>query len=554
MAYLIKKSVKGKFYYYLAESKRIDGKPKVIWQKYLGTADALKHIVEQQPLLEPQHLDCKSFGLEAALLHIAESINLVSVINDLVETPQTHPISLGDYILLIILNRCCQPCSKNRLKRWYNRSFLSHKFPFPPDRLTSQEFWTQMGYLHAPDLDAIQETLCTELAKTFDLSPECLFYDATNYFTFIEDHKNNTLPQRGHNKAKRFDLRQINVALLVTKDFNIPLFHSTDSGHINDVTRFKTEIHTLMARLQTFCETCKSITLVFDKGNNSQPAFQAFQDSDYHFVGSLRPSSFKKFFQIPLKQFQPLKPDSVSKPFRVYRFKHPVYGTERTLVLTFHTRRYKKQILTLRKTIRKRLERLEEFKSKLNTGKWIHKQTVIKKVKQLLGNKQMRKLISFSVKQKRRRLYLEYSVNKETFAQEKKVLGKSLLFTDQHAWSNQEILDAYYGKNGVEEAFKTIKSPHTIAIMPMWHWTDQKIKVHVFCCILALLVLSLLRKYLHNRAIDLPLSQIIEQLKDLKQITLFYPNGQIRHQLSQMNPVQRSIYDALNLERYFSVR
>ena len=42
-------------------------------------------------------------------------------------------------------------------------------------------------------------------------------YDITNFYTFIQEHEGNELPKWGNNKAKRFDLNQINLALLVTK-------------------------------------------------------------------------------------------------------------------------------------------------------------------------------------------------------------------------------------------------------------------------------------------------------------------------------------------------
>ena len=39
MASLIKKTIRGKTYYYARECRRVAGKPKIVWQKYLGRAD-----------------------------------------------------------------------------------------------------------------------------------------------------------------------------------------------------------------------------------------------------------------------------------------------------------------------------------------------------------------------------------------------------------------------------------------------------------------------------------------------------------------------------------
>jgi transposase len=55
------------------------------------------------------------------------------------------------------------------------------------------------------------------------------------------------LPARGHNKQKRTDLRQVNLGMLVSTDFHIPLFHKVYTGNVNDVTEFKTITEELRA-------------------------------------------------------------------------------------------------------------------------------------------------------------------------------------------------------------------------------------------------------------------------------------------------------------------
>lgn len=39
MASLTKKRIKGRAYYYLRECQRVNGKPKIVWQQYLGSAE-----------------------------------------------------------------------------------------------------------------------------------------------------------------------------------------------------------------------------------------------------------------------------------------------------------------------------------------------------------------------------------------------------------------------------------------------------------------------------------------------------------------------------------
>jgi transposase len=64
-------------------------------------------------------------------------------------------------------------------------------------------------------------------------------------------------------------------------------------------------------------------------------------------------------------------------------------------------------------------------------------------------------------------------------------LGKTILFTDNHTWTNEEIILAYRGQAGIENCFVTMKNPHFISWSPMFHWTDHNVRVHAFYCVIA---------------------------------------------------------------------
>ena len=74
MVSLIKKKKKGRVYYYLAESQRVNGKPRIVWQKYLGTPERLKAILQQgEEGITPQEIQCFEFGAVVALLRSQRS-------------------------------------------------------------------------------------------------------------------------------------------------------------------------------------------------------------------------------------------------------------------------------------------------------------------------------------------------------------------------------------------------------------------------------------------------------------------------------------------------
>jgi len=69
VASLIKKIIRGRPYYYLRECQRINGKPTIVWQKYLGSAEQLVHQLANP---EPQKAVVREFGASAACLDLAE--------------------------------------------------------------------------------------------------------------------------------------------------------------------------------------------------------------------------------------------------------------------------------------------------------------------------------------------------------------------------------------------------------------------------------------------------------------------------------------------------
>ena len=123
MASLIKKKKGKRFYYYMVESKRVNGKPRIVNQTYLGSVERVVRILSEYPKrVEPKEVEHLNFGLLAALLSVAKRINLVDIINRHT-SKRRQGISIGDYVLLIVLNRCIDPKSKRSLCTWYKKSF-----------------------------------------------------------------------------------------------------------------------------------------------------------------------------------------------------------------------------------------------------------------------------------------------------------------------------------------------------------------------------------------------------------------------------------------------
>src|ERR1039457_4948868 len=81
----------------------------------------------------------------------------------------------------------------------------------------------------------------------------------------------------------------------------------------------------------------------------------------------------------------------------------------------------------------------------------------------------------------------------------------------------------------------------------MYHWTDSKIRVHAFTCVLALTLSSLLQRTLHQKGRDLSLPRMFELLGGIRETLVIYPKTQGQHHpsvaraLSTLSPEQKQL-------------
>jgi hypothetical protein len=88
----------------------------------------------------------------------------------------------------------------------------------------------------------------------------------------------------------------------------------------------------------------------------------------------------------------------------------------------------------------------------------------------------------------------------------------------------------------------------------MHHWTDQKIKVHAFYCVLALQIAHLMRRHAHQAGLRLSVRELIAPLAGIEETVLLYPSTggrpKARRMLTETDPTQQRLYALFDLDRY----
>jgi len=566
MASLTKKKVRGHTYWYARECAWVDGRPKIVWQKYLGKADAIVEAMAGKPKVpEPKKTVLAKFGAVAACFGMSQRLRLCEIV-DRHAPKRDQGLSVGTYMELAAINRAVAPTSKHAFAEWFETTALRRLIPAEKRMLTSQRFWDHMGFLDEERIRAIETDLTAHLVKEFKLDLRRLVYDATNFYTYINTRTKSELAQRGKNKQKRNDLRQVSLALMVTEEFHIPLFHALYGGNINDPTSFGSVVDELIERHRAIADQCERVTLVFDKGNNSEENIQRIDASEFHFVGSLVPSHHSDLLKVPRSKYVSLK-GSRFEDVSAYRTTKTVFGQKRTTVVTFNENLFDAQVRGLGWQLQKKRRELRGLKvrlakrasGKVTRGRKPTLVSVQQQVDRILSWQYHSDLFDVDVRERRGHVTLSFKTNTTAVAQlHRRQFGKTILFTDNNRWGNERIVAAYRGQYRVEDAFKQMKHPAFVSWKPRFHWTDDKIRVHAFYCVLALTITSLLQRELFRKGLEISIPNMMENLTSIIEVAISYPKNQVAGDpvcltLGEMTRLQKTLYQLLGLKKYRAV-
>jgi transposase len=266
---------------------------------------------------------------------------------------------------------------------------------------------------------------------------------------------------------------------------------------------------------------------------------------------------------IPSSKFKVLD-DPRLKGVTAYRIRAEVYGREWTLVVTRSEELLQGQMRGIQQHLAKKVKALAELQVRVRRqqegrrrgGRPYTREALQKQADKLAQGQYLREVLRVQVEATNGKLRLTYRTDRGALARlKRRELGKRILFTDNHEWSTEDIVLGYRNQHHVEAAFRQMKDPHFVSWSPMFHWTDSRIRVHAFYCVLALTLAALLQRRAAQAGIRLTADDIIDQLAGIEEIHNLYPPtgggaGRPRAEVtsSRRNRVQDRLWRALNLE------
>jgi len=561
MASLQQKTVNGYKYWYIVEGRRINGKPTPVVLQYLGTADNLLKRLNQRN--KSMQLKSYSHGDIAALLSIAHKLDVPSIINKHIhssrdyfsEKPIRNNLTAGATFLLGAIGRTCMLTSKRGWYNWAKTTSLEYLLRVNLSKINSQHFWDLMDALPEKSIPKVEEDLLKKVMNVFDIKSDTLFFDTTNFYTYIATSNTHcTIAQRGKNKQKRSDLRQVGMALVVTREDLIPLFHHSYRGNMNDTVVFKTVIRSIKQRIINLGLDINNHTFVFDRGNNSIANLEIVKKLELFYVGALTPYHHMELTVTALKNLKAIKVDR--DEITSYRTKTKIWDEERTIIAFISEKLKSGQIRGIYQMIEKKMGKLHELQEKLSNpkSKKRSRKQITEQINNILKTERANRLICWDLQwESKGRYRLIYAMNQKEIDKLEENFGVRILMTNRHDWSTKDIVKAFYGQSNVEKAFKELKNPFHMSVKPQYHWTDQKIKVHNLICVIGFL-LSTLTWWEVRRKTDYKgcMNTLFNTLKNIKLGSVLEKNeknGRLRadYKLEMMDVDEQKLFDCMEL-------
>jgi transposase len=516
----------------LVESYRTSRGPRQRVVAYLGEMDAAGRLglhqqaagpaaVAQRRLfgdVEPQWVEVdlkriaverkRAFGGPWLGLQLCRRVGLVDFIERTLATGKEEiPWPLMAQIL--ILARLCNPSSELHIaEHFYESSALSDLLGVAAEKVNEDRLYRALDQL-LPHKEALEKHLKNRLGELFELDYDLLLYDVTSTY-FEGEAKQIPLAQRGYSRDHRPDCKQVNIALVVSRE-GIPLGYQLFAGNRNDVTT----LEEIVDRIERLYGKANRIW-VMDRGMISEENVRFLKEAGRRYIVGTPKGLLKRFERELLAQDWHQVHTGLEVRFC------PAPGGEELFVLCRSAQRKEKE-----QAMHERFEkRIEEGLEKIAVSCRKRKQepvVVAQRVGRLLGQNS-RAAGAFHVQ-------IVPDANGLAKFRWKKVdrwrqwarlsEGCYLLRSNVMEWSPEELWRVYIQLTEAEAAFHIQKSD--LQLRPIWHKKLKRVEAHILVCLLAYVLWKTLAQLCHRAGLGNEPRKVFQELAEVTLVDVLLP-------------------------------
>lgn len=526
MASIVGKRVNGRTYYYLANSARVSGQPRIVSQRYLGSADDIAAAVTS-PSSGPASTSHLPFGDVAAAWRTLDDLRLADIVDDVVGRGRAA-VSAGRLLAIAVLHRIAAPPSSDLAQWWPTTSAARFVRPrISPEALAAKRIRRALARVTGERLPRIEAALFARVRELLGGDEHALVVDVPDFVTYVE-------------RGDPTTMRLAGLALLVSLDGTVPLLAHPYLRHGDggaDTPSLARRYHDLTGG--------GTVTMVAGAGQDT-PAGR-FAPAGRHFVGPLPPGDHPDLVAARLTVRRPVDPHRLPG-VTALDGRGMVAGTERRVVCVHSENLQAAQSRALARDLAHATRRLDELAAALRTGarRWSRTDAAAEVGRITRFRWGDRVLDTRLTESADGRVQLHWQVDERALARlRSELFGKQLLTTDHDDWPVPQVITAYRARYHLESTLRYLGGDAVAA---------GDVATHALVTVLATTVMHLMRHRAQHAGLDLSVRELFDALGGIQETALRYPSTggrpRTRHLLADRDELGQRLYDLFGLSRY----
>jgi len=427
--------------------------------------------------------------------------------------PGREAVGWAQVIAVLVIGRLCEPSSELHVaERWYRTTGLEDLLGIAPEAIYDERLYRALDRL-LPHKEAIEQHLVMRFGELFELDYDLLLYDVTS--TYFEGAADPAIAKRGYSRDHRPDCVQVNIALVVTRE-GMPLGYEIFPGNTTDVTTVEEIVSSMEARFGK-----ANRVWVMDRGMVSAENIAWLNETGRRYVIGTPKAELRRFAR---EIAEPRDWRHIREDVEVKICRGPD-GQETFLLCRSAARVEKERAMHARfaQRIEERLKalarRIERSRKRLDHG------AIERQIGRFLErNSRAAGAFSISITEHEdasSRLKLRWSHRPEWDDWARLSEGVYILRTNVHDWTDEELWRTYIQLTEAEAAFRIQKSD--LAIRPIWHHKEPRIKAHILVCFLGYALWKTLQQWQSRAGLGHSPRTILEEFSRIHAADIVLP-------------------------------
>jgi transposase len=499
---------------------------------------------------EPLVGDASNWGPVLVVRALFDQLGLWAILDQ--HLGRAKGVPFADRAFVLVANRLIAPASEHGLAGWLETDFVCDRKGrrFIPDwhrrrrvRVHPRQldaWYRTLDQLHAAK-DRIEVALYHRLRDLFSLKPDLVLYDITS--TYFEGAGPHDFAKHGHSRDGKPQNVQVIVGVVMVAGW--PIAHHVWAGNGIDHSTVQEVISDLRNRFEF-----GRIVFVGDRGMVTDENLESITNDQHGFLVGIKRRRNPKL-DAWLDAIDDTKwvdcPGGINvrerktDPPRTRAQEVPSGNPDlRVFVIDSDERRGYEQAKREQAMERAR-EKLEQLKQRVASGALKQPEKIGAAVERIMQKYHGYRYFDWKLSAGT----LEFSESETHLDREKRIEGKYVIATSEKGLSVLDAVAMYKELTAVESGFRQLKD--VMAMRPIYHQVEPRVKAHIFVAALALLVQRLLGRRLKEAGVELSPARAMQALSTVRLVTFRLEGQPERRGMAGGCPDARLVLKALRL-------